>query len=226
MSELNIKNAIEAILFANGSSVSVGRIAQALELSEKQIKKYAEELMEEYTASQRGITIIKLDDSYQMVSSQEYAPQIRTVMDLRRNTPLSQAAMEVLAVVAYNQPVTKAFVEQVRGVDCSGVIGSLTAKDLIEEKGRLELPGRPLVYGTTENFLRCFGISDLSELPEIPASEGEKPESEEAEGDDTQLSVFSTDEAEETAENEAPQDAMIAATVGEIIEEATKPEEE
>ncbi len=227
MSELNIKNAIEAILFANGSSVSIGRMAQALELTDKQVRKYADELLEEYVKASRGITIIKLDDSYQMVSAEEYAPQIRTVMDLRRNTPLSQAAMEVLAVVAYNQPVTKAFVEQVRGVDCSGVIGSLTAKDLIEEKGRLELPGRPLVYGTTENFLRCFGITDLSQLPEIPASEGEKPQGEEA-GDDAQLSVFSADEtedADETSEEGAPQDAMIAATVGEIIEEATKPEE-
>ena len=103
-----------------------------------------------------------------MVSKKEFAPQIRTVMDLRRNTPLSQAALEVLAVVAYNQPVTKAFVEQVRGVDCSGVIGSLTTKGLVEEKGRLELPGRPLLYGTTENFLRCFNISSLDELPPLP----------------------------------------------------------
>ncbi|MBQ4105659.1 MAG: SMC-Scp complex subunit ScpB [Clostridia bacterium] len=234
MSELNIRNAIEAILFASGSSVPVHRIATALELTEKQAEKEIETLMAEYKSAQGGITIIKLDDSYQMVSCEEYAPQIRTVMDLRRNTPLSQAAMEVLAVVAYNQPVTKAFVEQVRGVDCSGVIGSLTAKDLIEEKGRLELPGRPLVYGTTENFLRCFGISDLSELPEIPqSSEEDKPEHEEAEGDDSQLSIFKSDEKaedshfaddSESAETSADtvQDAMIAATAEEIIQEATK----
>lgn len=113
-----------------------------------------------------------------MVSKKEFAPQIRTVMDLRRNTPLSQAALEVLAVVAYNQPVTKAFVEQVRGVDCSGVIGSLTTKGLVEEKGRLELPGRPLLYGTTENFLRCFNISSLDELPPLPEGDEDK-ESEE-----------------------------------------------
>ena len=113
-----------------------------------------------------------------MVSKKEFDPQIRTVMDLRRNTPLSQAALEVLAVVAYNQPVTKAFVEQVRGVDCSGVIGSLTTKGLVEEKGRLELPGRPLLYGTTENFLRCFNISSLDELPPLPEGDEDK-ESEE-----------------------------------------------
>lgn len=177
MSELNIVAATEAILFASGASVEAARIAQALEITEQQVDEAIEALLRDYNASARGITIIKLRNAYQMVSRKEYAPQIRTVMDLRRNTPLSQAALEVLAVVAYNQPVTKAFVEQVRGVDCSGVIGSLTAKDLIEEKGRLELPGRPLLYGTTENFLRCFNLSSLEDLPPLP--EDEKQENEE-----------------------------------------------
>ena len=182
MSVENVSSAIEAILFANGASVEKSRIAQALEISEKQVDEHISALIDDYTKANRGITIIKLDDSYQMVSKKEYAPQIRTVMDLRRNTPLSQAALEVLAVVAYNQPVTKAFVEQVRGVDCSGVIGSLTAKGLVEEKGRLELPGRPLLYGTTENFLRCFNISSIEELPPLPENDEEKEDnSEEAE---------------------------------------------
>lgn len=174
MADLNINAAIEAILFANGSSVETKRIAQALEITEKQAEEHISALIDDYNSSNRGITIIKLDDAYQMVSCKEYAEQIRTVMDLRRNTPLSQAALEVLAVVAYNQPVTKAFVEQVRGVDCSGVIGSLTAKGLVEEKGRLELPGRPLLYGTTENFLRCFNINSLEELPPLPETEDEQ----------------------------------------------------
>ena len=174
MADLNIKAAIEAILFANGSSVETKRIAQALEITEKQAEEHISALIDDYNSSNRGITIIKLDDAYQMVSCKEYAEQIRTEMDLRRNTPLSQAALEVLAVVAYNQPVTKAFVEQVRGVDCSGVIGSLTAKGLVEEKGRLELPGRPLLYGTTENFLRCFNINSLEELPPLPETEDEQ----------------------------------------------------
>ena len=173
MSELNIKSAIEAILFASGSPVEISRIANALEISEKQAEEQISVLIDDYNSAQRGITIIKLKDSYQMVSVKEYAPQIRTIMDLRRNSPLSQAALEVLAVVAYNQPVTKAFVEQVRGVDCSGVIGSLTLKGLVEEKGRLELPGRPLLYGTTENFLRCFNISSLEELPPLPENDEE-----------------------------------------------------
>ena len=169
--ELNVKAAAEAILFAAGASVEKSRIAQALGLPVEKTGAILDELTDEYAGAQRGITIIRLKDSYQMVSCKAYAPQIRTVMDLRRNTPLSQAALEVLAVVAYNQPVTKAFVEQVRGVDCSGVIGSLCAKDLLEEKGRLELPGRPLLYGTTENFLRCFNLEDLAQLPPLPESE-------------------------------------------------------
>lgn len=184
MDDLNIKAAIEAILFANGSSVETKRIAQALEITEKQAEEYISALIDDYNSANRGITIIKLDEAYQMVSSKEYAPQIRTVMDLRRNTPLSQAALEVLAVVAYNQPVTKAFVEQVRGVDCSGVIGSLTAKGLVEEKGRLELPGRPLLYGTTENFLRCFNINSIEELPPLPETENEEAEKAEEETTD------------------------------------------
>lgn len=197
MDEQHIRPAIEAILFANGASVELSRIAQALEISDEQAREQTEALMEDYNAQNRGITIIRLKDSYQMVTVKEYAPQIRTVMDLRRNTPLSQAALEVLAVVAYNQPVTKAFVEQVRGVDCSGVIGSLTAKGLVEEKGRLELPGRPLLYGTTEHFLRCFNISSLDELPPLPESEDDKARSDEnsADSDNTE-----NNENNETAE--------------------------
>ena len=183
MTAETINAAIEAILFANGSSVEPSRIATALEISEAEAKERLEALMNEYQQSGRGITIIRLKDSYQMVSVKEYAPYIRTVMDLRRNTPLSQAALEVLAVIAYNQPVTKAFVEQIRGVDCSGVIGSLTSKDLIEEKGRLELPGSSLLYGTTENFLRCFNISSIEELPPLPEDDAPKEEG------DVQLTV-------------------------------------
>ncbi|MBQ1815819.1 MAG: SMC-Scp complex subunit ScpB [Ruminococcus sp.] len=188
--ELNIKAAIEAILFASGASVECDKIASALGITVREAEEQIALLTDEYNALDRGITIIRLDDSYQMTSRKEYAEQIRTVMDSRRNTPLSQAALEVLAVVAYNQPVTKAFVEQVRGVDCSGVIGSLTTKGLIEEKGRLELPGRPLLYGTTENFLRCFNVSSLDELPALP----EEEEAQSSEADEA-------DQAEDLAQN-------------------------
>ena len=137
-----------------------------------------EELRQEYAQAERGIRIVHLGKSYQMCTEECFADPIRTVMDLRRNTPLSAAAAEVLAVIAYNQPVTKSFIEQVRGVDCSGVISGLIARQLIEEKGRLELPGKPLIYGTTEHFLRCFNISSLDELPPLPNEEEEKPSAE------------------------------------------------
>ncbi len=174
MNNEEMKRAVEAILFAAGESVEISRIAQALELTPKKAEKLLEELTEEFNSQNHGFKIMRYKDSYQFVTHKEYEEQIRRVMDLNRKKPLSQAAMEVLAVIAYNQPVTKAFVEQIRGVDCSGVIGSLTIKGLIEERGRLELPGRPLLYGTTENFLRCFNISSIEELPTIPQSDKEE----------------------------------------------------
>lgn len=176
-----MKKACEAILFSAGESVEISRIAQALELTNKKTEDLLTELTEEFNSQNHGFMIMKYNDSFQFVTCKEYGEQVRTVMDLNRKKPLSQAAMEVLSVIAYNQPVTKAFVEQIRGVDCSGVIGSLTVKDLIEEKGRLELPGRPLLYGTTENFLRCFNITSIDELPPIPKKEESKEEDKEDE---------------------------------------------
>ena len=182
MTEKEYRSSIEAILFSAGDSVELSRLAQSLELPESSVQTQLDILMKEYEEAERGITIIRLNNSFQMVSVKQFAPQVRKAMDLRRNIPLSQAAMEVLAVIAYNQPVTKSFVEQVRGVDCSGVIGSLTTKDLIEEKGRLELPGRPLLYGTTENFLRCFNLQSLEDLPPLPEDEKkDEPEAQTAE---------------------------------------------
>jgi segregation and condensation protein B len=127
-----------------------------------------------------GICLLRLGSKYQLCSRVEYAQQVRSVLDIKKNAPLSPAAFEVLAVVAYNQPVTKAYVEQIRGVDCSGVISTLCQKGLLEEKGRLDLPGRPLLYGTTPDFLRCFCISSLSELPELP----ERPEVDDLQDDE------------------------------------------
>ncbi len=167
MNRDEIKAAVEAILFASGSPVETERIAAALELDTATVKECSDELISQYESEKRGVRIIRLNKSLQMCSDKQYGQYVRKVMDMKKNTPLSGAAMEVLAVVAYNQPVTKAFVEQIRGVDCSGVIGSLCQKGLVEEKGRLELPGRPLLYGTTEHFLRCFGIESLEGLPPI-----------------------------------------------------------
>ena len=176
MNKEKLKSAVEAIIFACGTPVEAERIAQALEIQSSEVVAICEQLKNDYEKRNSGIRIVRLSESYQMCTVEEYADPIRTVMDIRRNTPLSQAASEVLAVIAYNQPVTKAFVEQVRGVDCSGVVASLVARQLIEEKGRLELPGRPLVYGTTEHFLRCFNISSIDELPPLPQEENEQPE--------------------------------------------------
>lgn len=165
------KASLEAILFASGEPVPVSRLAEVLELDEETTIRFADDLMNEINMRDGGIRMVRLDDRYQLCTRKEYAEVIRRALDMRRNTPLSQAAMEVLAIVAYNQPVTKAFVEQVRGVDCAAVMQGLMQKNLIEEKGRLELPGRPLLYGTTPVFLRCFGVSKLSELPPLPQKE-------------------------------------------------------
>lgn len=165
------RSAIEAILFASGEPVSASRLAEVLELNEETVCCLAEDLKNEINIRAGGIMMVQLDDQYQLCTRKAYAEYVRRALDIRRNTPLSQAAMEVLAIVAYNQPVTKAFVEQVRGVDCAAVIQGLMQKNLIEEKGRLELPGRPLLYGTTPVFLRCFNVSKLDELPPLPQKE-------------------------------------------------------
>ncbi len=160
--------AVEAIVFASGEPVPLSRLALALELDEATTARIADDWMQDINTRGGGLTALKLDDRYQLCSSKACAAYVRKAMDIRRNTPLSQAAMEVLAIIAYNQPVSRPFVEQVRGVDCSAVMQGLQQKGLIEERGRMDLPGRPLLYGTTSNFLRCFGISSLEQLPPLP----------------------------------------------------------
>ena len=215
MSNEEMKRAVEAILFAAGESVEISRIAQALELTTKKAENLLEEVKEEFNSQNHGFKIMRYKDSYQFVTHKEYEEQIRMVMDLNRKKPLSQAAMEVLAVIAYNQPVTKAFVEQIRGVDCSGVIGSLTVKGLIEEQDRLELPGRPLLYGTTENFLRCFNISSIEDLPPIPQSDKEDK------SEETSVESEVENSEENSGVNENSEDT-ITGTPQEIIEMAVE----
>lgn len=171
MNSKELTRGLEAVLFASGEPISIDRLSQNFEISAEKVVKAMDTLSEEYAENERGIVIVRLENTYQMTTAQKYAEYIKKAFDIRRRTPLSSAALEVLAVVAYNQPVTKSFIEQVRGVDCSGVVSTLVEKGLIEEKGRLELPGKPLLYGTTKNFLRCFSISDLSELPPLPKEE-------------------------------------------------------
>lgn len=160
--------ALEAVLFASGDPISIDRLSQTFEIKPEVLENYINELDKKYENSNSGFYIVRLDNTYQLVTREEYAAYIKKAFDIKRRTPLSPAAFEVLAVIAYNQPVTRAFIEQVRGVDCSGVVSTLIEKGLIEERGRLELPGRPLLYGTTKTFLRSFSLSDLGDLPPLP----------------------------------------------------------
>lgn len=161
-------SAVEAILFASGEPVERSRIASVLGLSEPQITELMQTLKKQYEERNAGILLIQMEDSYQLCTRPEHAEPIRQVLDQRRNTPLSSAAMEVLAIIAYNQPVTKSFVEQVRGVDSSQTVNLLAEKGLIEEAGRLDLPGRPIAYRTAVGFLRSFGLESLKDLPPLP----------------------------------------------------------
>lgn len=169
MSELT--SAFEAVLFSGGEPQSIDRFSQVFDIAPEKVVKVMESLEKKLQEQKSGLELLRLDNTYQLATKAEYADYIKKMFDIRRRTPLSPAALEVLAVVAYNQPVTKSFIEQVRGVDCSGVVTTLVEKGLIEERGRLELPGKPLLYGTTKNFLRCFGINDLSGLPPLPKNE-------------------------------------------------------
>ena len=168
---MNLKqmlSTLEAVLFAVGEPIERDRIAQALEWDVLILDQLLDTLQAKYDENDAGVCLLRLDDRVQLCARKEYADAIRKVLEVKRNAPLSQAAFEVLAIIAYNQPVTKSFIEQIRGVDCSAVLSSLLQKSLIEERGRLDLPGRPLIYGTTPDFLRVFCISSLDELPSLP----------------------------------------------------------
>ena len=168
MKNNELVSAFEAVLFASGEPMSIERLSLVFDITPEAVVETANKLSEKFVKNGSGLMLVRLENTYQMTTNEKYAEYIKKAFDIRRRTPLSPAALEVLAVVAYNQPVTKSFIEQVRGVDCSGVVSTLVEKGLIEERGRLELPGKPLLYGTTKNFLRCFSISDLSELPQLP----------------------------------------------------------
>lgn len=160
-----------AILFAAGDPTPVERLSQTLGLSRGAAEQRLEMLSAKLDAFGLPFELLPLEESVQLATRAEYSPAIRAALSVRRNTPLSQSAMEVLAIIAYNQPVTRAFVEQIRGVDSSHSVNSLVTKGLVEEAGRLELPGRPIAYRTTQNFLRCFGLHSLEELPDVTREE-------------------------------------------------------
>ena len=165
---IDLTSAIEAILFAAGDSVPLARLSLVLGVSEQDVETSVKMLQESYAQQQRGMRILRLEDKVQMCSAPEYASFISKTLEQRKPPVLSQPALETLAVVAYFQPVTRAYIEQVRGVDSSYTVGVLNERGLIEECGRLEVPGRPVLFRTTDVFLRTMGISSLDELPELP----------------------------------------------------------
>lgn len=167
MDKTELQRALEAVLFAAGEPVELSRLAATTQSDEKDVEIALNELADELAFNRRGIRIIRLENAYQMVSSGEMAEYITAALETRKPPKLSASQLETLTIVAYYQPATKAMVEQIRGVDSSYSVSALLNKKLIEEAGRLNVPGRPIQYRTTPDFLRTFGLSSLEELPEI-----------------------------------------------------------
>lgn len=160
-------NTAEALLFVSGEPVSIPRFSEILEMPEQTVEKLMTEMINEYNYQRRGMKLIRLENSYQLVTRSEYFDYVVKMVTSGQRKVLSSSVLEVLSIIAYNQPVTKAAIEHVRGVDSSYSISKLLERNLIEQRGRLELPGRPLLYGTTDEFLRCFGLESLKELPAL-----------------------------------------------------------
>lgn len=168
-----IESAIEGILFASGEPIHIDRICMALELDRPAAEQLLQKLMDHYAYDRRGVRLLCMEDSWQLCSAPEYADVIRKAFEIRKPAKLSQPALEVLTIIAYYQPTTRAYVDQIRGVDSSYTVGLLLERKLIEECGRLQVPGRPRLYRTTKNFLRAFRLRSLDDLPELPDLGGE-----------------------------------------------------
>ena len=166
-----LEAAVEGILFASGEPVHIERICIALELDRPTAEQVLQRLGDYYSYERRGIRLLRMEDSYQLCSSPDYADTIRRAFEIRKTAKLSQPALEVLTIIAYYQPTTRAYVDQVRGVDSSYTMGLLVERGMIEECGRLQVPGRPHLYRTTKKFLRDFHLGSLDELPEMPGIE-------------------------------------------------------
>ena len=165
--------AIEAIMFAYGEPITIEKLSEASGIDRETAVKLIDQLERRYNVQESGLRILRINDGFQIAARAEFSENIKAALETRKQQPLSQAAMETLSIVAYNQPVTKAFVEQVRGIDSSSVVNTLVERNLLEEAGRLDLPGRPVAYRTTDNFLRCFGLSRIEELPPLPNQAGQ-----------------------------------------------------
>lgn len=162
-----MKSVIEAILFAWSDPISAKEIAKAIEVDSETVREILKEMMDEFSFNKRGIQIIQMKDHYQLTTRPEHYEYIQKLVEPKQNKGLTQAALETLAIIAYKQPITKTEIEEIRGVKCDKAIGTLIDKGLIEEQGRLEKTGRPIIYGTTVSFLKTFGLKGLEELPQI-----------------------------------------------------------
>lgn len=172
MGKINIQYAIEAILFAVGEPVKASKLAAVLDVDIETVYEAVKVLKYNYDVEQRGLSIIEIDEGFQLCSRQDYHGYIQEIVGEQRRQALSNAAIEALTIIAYKQPITRGQVEYIRGVNSDGAINRLIERELIEEVGRLDAPGRPILYGTTVNFLRCFGVKSISDLPEVDLSEG------------------------------------------------------
>ena len=168
-----IEAAIEGILFASGEPVSIDRICVAMDMDKPTVELVLQKLMDYYAYERRGMRLLRMEDSYQLCSAPDYADIIRKAFEIRKPAKLSQPALEVLTIIAYYQPTTRAYVDQIRGVDSSYTVGLLLERHLIEECGRLQVPGRPRLYRTTQAFLRAFHLNSLDDLPEMPGLDGD-----------------------------------------------------
>ena len=201
--------AIEAVMFAYGDPITIEKLSEASGVDAETCVKLVDRLEQQYNVRESGLRILRINNGFQIAARTEYADNIKKALETKKQQPLTQAAMETLAIVAYNQPVTNAFVEQVRGIDSSSVMRNLVERGLLEEAGRLDLPGRPISYRTTDTFLRCFGLSRIEELPPLPDQEGQldfdeleemEKEKELEYPDSGQESLF--DYADETSDND------------------------
>lgn len=168
--------ALEAVLFAAGDSVSEGKLCAVLQTDKATLRNAAQNLGDYYDFNRRGIKLLRLDDRYQLASRADYAQMVRNTLETRKPQNLTPAALEVLAIIAYKQPVTKTYIEQVRGVDSAYTLSSLVDKGLVADCGRLDVPGRPILYQTTETFLRTFGLSSVSQLPALESFGEQDPQ--------------------------------------------------
>ena len=167
MNQKTLRAAVEAILFAYAEPIGADKLAQALQMPVSSVEPVLEELRTRYAREDSGLCLLHLNTHWQLATKADFAAPVRRVLDTRRSVPLGPAAMETLPVIAYTQPVSRAIIEQVRGVDSSSSVSGLLQKGLIEEAGRLDLPGHPVSFRTTDVFLRCFGLSSLADLPPV-----------------------------------------------------------